>query len=329
MEDGKKKKINISERVKSGDSGIVSGINVTVNERSNTQTVIVKLRVYRVPERADKYAPRYAQKATVGIIVPDEDMPFDADGNRPDIIVNPLAIHGRQTMSYPLEILFGLIAGSLGQYINADPLRRYTAVDIEQVKSMLVEFGYSSTGKRQLRDGQTGKPYRAHILVGPCYFQVLRHNVLDKFQSRGTGSKRISDRAAVPGKSKHGGSGSKIGVQEQQAMISHGASNLIQDRMCFSSNVQHMVICGKCNILAEFTTKGEIKACRGCGLSQNNFGKIAVPYVSILLQQYLRTAGIEWRINTLPANEYDKQRGKLQSIAKKEDPGLEKGRRRS
>lgn len=70
-----------------GDEGIVDRIQVTFDQK--VKIVTVKLRVMRVPEAGDKFAPRNAQKGTIGKVQPDIEMPFSVkSGLIPDIIVN-------------------------------------------------------------------------------------------------------------------------------------------------------------------------------------------------------------------------------------------------
>jgi len=68
--------------------GVIDRVLVSTNAENN-RVVKVKIRQIRKPVMGDKFASRYAQKGTIGMILPDEDMPFTADGVRPDLIINP------------------------------------------------------------------------------------------------------------------------------------------------------------------------------------------------------------------------------------------------
>lgn len=78
---------NESVILRVGDEGVVDKILVTSDNK--TTVVTVKLRVMRVPQEGDKFAPRNAQKGTIGLVMSDIDMPVSESGIVPDIIVNP------------------------------------------------------------------------------------------------------------------------------------------------------------------------------------------------------------------------------------------------
>ena len=55
----------------------------------------------------DKVSGRHGNKGIVSIIVPEEDMPFMADGTPVDIVPNPLGVPSRMNLGQLYETMLG------------------------------------------------------------------------------------------------------------------------------------------------------------------------------------------------------------------------------
>lgn len=76
-----------STTIKQTDAGIVDQVMITMTE-DGKKMVKTKIRKVYIPEVGDKLASKHGQKGTIGMIFPEEDMPFTREGIRPDIIIN-------------------------------------------------------------------------------------------------------------------------------------------------------------------------------------------------------------------------------------------------
>ena len=70
--------------------------------------VKVYLAVKRRIQPGDKMAGRHGNKGVVSMIVPVEDMPYMADGQSVDIVLNPLGVPSRMNIGQMLEVAPGL-----------------------------------------------------------------------------------------------------------------------------------------------------------------------------------------------------------------------------
>ncbi len=92
--------------------------------------VAVKRRV----QPGDKMAGRHGNKGVISMIVPVEDMPFSADGEPVDIVLNPLGVPSRMNVGQVLETHLGWAANGMG--IQIGTMLRAKA-DVAEVRAFL------------------------------------------------------------------------------------------------------------------------------------------------------------------------------------------------
>lgn len=277
---------NASEYIGVKQTGTVDKILVSTNSDGD-KIIKVKTRQIRTPVEGDKMASRYAQKGTIGLILPEESMPYTASGVRPDIIINPLSIPSRMTIGKLLEVVTSKVSALSGERVNATAFRKF---NIEEFMRNLKEYGYSSSGKERMYSGFTGKPLKAMIYTGPCYYQVLRHHVQDKIQMRAKGNIDLLSHQPVSGR-KMGG-GQRVGEMERDSIISHGAHAFLNDRLCMASDAYKTIKCTSCYDTAIYNVLDDKLICRKCG-DTAQFGTCVIPYAYKLLTQTLAGAGFK------------------------------------
>lgn len=186
---------------KSGMEGYVDKVLMTTTD--NDQTLIKALiRQTRRPELGDKFSSRHGQKGVCGIIIQQEDMPFSDLGVCPDVIMNPHGFPSRMTVGKMIELLAGkagVLKGQL-QYGTA-----FGGSKVEDMSRILIENGFSYSGKDYVTSGVTGEPLSAYIYFGPVYYQKLKHMVMDKMHSRSRGPRAVLTRQPTEGRSRDGG----------------------------------------------------------------------------------------------------------------------------
>ncbi|MDX8390073.1 MAG: DNA-directed RNA polymerase subunit beta [Mariprofundaceae bacterium] len=94
-----------------------------VREGSELQPGVIKVvkvfvAVKRKLQPGDKMAGRHGNKGVISVIVPEEDMPFTADGTPIDLVLNPLGVPSRMNIGQIFEIHMGWAARELGRKIE-------------------------------------------------------------------------------------------------------------------------------------------------------------------------------------------------------------------
>jgi DNA-directed RNA polymerase II subunit RPB2 len=165
-----------STSIRMNETGFVDNVYVHRNE-SGYMCGKVRIRNERVPSIGSKFASRVGQKGTVGMILPQESMPFTKDGLVPDIIMTPHAIPSRMTIGQLLETLLGKISAHCGGFTSCTP---FDKVSPDTLGKILESHGYDYCGNEVLYSGITGKQMDVMIFFGPTYYQRLKHMVEDK-----------------------------------------------------------------------------------------------------------------------------------------------------
>ncbi len=80
--------------------------------------VKVYLAIKRRIQPGDKLAGRHGNKGVISVIMPEEDMPYDENGEPVDIVLNPLGVPSRMNVGQVLETHLGWAAKELGTKIG-------------------------------------------------------------------------------------------------------------------------------------------------------------------------------------------------------------------
>ena len=107
--------------------------------------VKVYVAVKRRIQPGDKMAGRHGNKGVISIIQPMEDMPFDANGDPVDIVLNPLGVPSRMNVGQVLETHLGWAAKGIGRRIG-EMLEAHTK--IQELRKYLEQV-YNTSGKRE------------------------------------------------------------------------------------------------------------------------------------------------------------------------------------
>lgn len=250
----------------------------------------VRTRIFRKPVIGDKLSSRHGQKGTIGVILPEEDMPFMDNGVRPDIIINPHAIPSRMTIGQLKETLMGKVLVELGLFGDGTSFNNFKVDDICEE---LVKIGYDKHGNEVMYNGMDGRQLEASIYIGPTFYQRLKHMVNDKVHSRNDGPKVVLTRQPAEGRSRDGGL--RFGEMERDCMISHGTSRFTRERIYDASDKYSIHTCKACGMIVCFNEN--IHHCRYCN-NRSDFSKVEIPYACKLLFQELTTMNIVPRIMT-------------------------------
>ena len=235
--------------------------------------VIKEVKVFIAAKRklsvGDKMAGRHGNKGVVATIVPEEDMPFLADGTPVDICLNPLGVPSRMNVGQVLETHLGVAAKALGFKVATpifDGIKEEVIWDfMSEAKkvdgiNIIGEAGKArprkpgepesrgftwigdgkdgtTGGKSTLYDGRTGEAFHNPVVVGMIYILKLGHLVADKIHARAVGPYSLVTQQPLGGKAQYGGQ--RFGEMEVWALEAYGASHVLQELLTYKSDDMH------------------------------------------------------------------------------------------
>lgn len=226
-----------SLRVPHGEAGKIVAVKRFSRDKGDelppgvNQLVRVYIAQKRKISEGDKMAGRHGNKGVISRILPEEDMPFLADGTPVEIVLNPLGVPSRMNIGQILECHMGAAAKSLGINI-ATPI--FDGANEEDIFEKLREAGLPESGKTTLYDGRTGEPFEHEVTVGYIYFLKLAHLVDDKIHARSIGPYSLVTQQPLGGKAQFGGQ--RFGEMEVWALEAYGASYTLQEILTVKSD---------------------------------------------------------------------------------------------
>ncbi len=269
------------------EKGIVESVFVTEDNEGN-RIVQVKTRDQRIPELGDKFATSHGQKGVIGMIVPEEDVPFTARGIKPDVMFNPHGLPSRMTVGYLMELLAGKVGCLRGEVVDGTA---FSGESIKQLEEQLKNLGFRYDGKEAMYSGVTGKRLNSKIFIGNLYYLKLKYMVGNKLHGRASGKVALLTRQPIEGRAK--GGALRLGEMEQQVLVAHGASLLLKER--YSSDTVVLPICTKCGSMGIDDNIRKKVVCPICASEKIEF--VEVSYAFKLLLEELQGLHIHTTFN--------------------------------
>jgi DNA-directed RNA polymerase subunit beta len=226
-----------SKRMEGGKRGRIVNVQVFSREKGDKlesgiiKRIHIEVAQLRTVSVGDKLAGRHGNKGVISKILPEEDMPYMADGRPIDIILTPLGVPSRMNLGQILEMHLGLAAHTLNYQAIVPPFMGATD---KEIKEELVKAGFAEDGKMELFDGRTGQAFDQRVAVGYMYILKLHHMVEDKIHMRSIGPYSLITQQPLGGKAQ--GGGQRFGEMEVWALLGHGVAHTLREMLTIKSD---------------------------------------------------------------------------------------------
>jgi len=226
-----------SKRMEGGKRGRVINVQVFSREKGDKlesgiiKRIHIEVAQLRTVSVGDKLAGRHGNKGVISRILPEEDMPYMADGTPIDMILTPLGVPSRMNLGQILELHLGLAAHTLNYQAIVPP---FAGATDGEIKEQLKAAGFAEDGKMTLFDGRTGQAFDQKIAVGYMYILKLHHMVEDKIHMRSIGPYSLITQQPLGGKAQNGGQ--RFGEMEVWALLGHGVAYTLREMLTIKSD---------------------------------------------------------------------------------------------
>lgn len=186
---------------------------------------------------------------------------------------------------------------------DSTPCRRDRKIG--DIMNALRALGVNEFCDEVMYNGVTGQKMKGLIFFGVCYYQRLKHMVLDKIHARARGGHTGLTRQ--PREGRKAGGGFRIGCMESEVLLAHGGSWFVKDRLMEQSDETKMWYCKECGLQATVCTPEHaggslsVYECRVC--ERYDVALVKLPFATKLLIQEYMGMNIVMRIITSGAGE--------------------------
>lgn len=226
-----------SLRMEHGKRGRIIGVKIFSRDQGHVleagiiKKIVIEIAQVRNISVGDKLSGRHGNKGVISTILPEEDMPYAADGTPVDIILSPLGVPSRMNLGQIFEMHLGMAAHSLGYQAIVPP---FLGASHDEIKEELKKAGVPESGKMRLFDGRTGEVYEQDVAVGFMYILKLHHMVEDKIHMRSIGPYSLITQQPLGGKAQ--GGGQRFGEMEVWALEGYGAAYTLREMLTIKSD---------------------------------------------------------------------------------------------
>lgn len=267
----------------------------TTRGEEDEMVAIIRLRYYEPVNIGDKQSSRSGNKSITARAIPESDLPFDEDGRRPDVFINPHSIPTRMVIGQMIEAMVGQALARTGTIGNGTMFLRF---DPSKISTMLSSVGLRESGHTTMYNPRTGMPIDVAIFRGPTFQQRLQ-KFIDFISYAAPASGPTDALTGQPLDGKKAGGGLRWGEMEGWVLAAIGAMTAYEQKIRKDADGRKAYYCKNCGQQASYNPEYGINHCVTCG-DMSDLRCVPSRQASIVFQQEMRSAGIHLDVVLAP-----------------------------